>query len=92
MPEEVVMLAVMGLASVTALGFGLMRSINGHLERKWKGTQGVDAPDVLADLEDIRARLENIEDVRVRVTELEERVDFAERMLPERPDRNVLRS
>ena len=92
MPEEVVMLAVMGLASVTALGFGLMRSINRHLERKWKGKQEIDAAGVVPDLEDLPSRLENVEDVQTRVTELEERVDFAERMLSERPDRNVLRS
>jgi hypothetical protein len=90
MPEEIVALAVLSLASLTALGFGLMRSINRHLERKWKGTQGVDAVGVLSDLEDLRARLESIEDVQMKVAELEERVDFAERMLSERPDRNVL--
>ena len=89
MPEEIVALAVLSLASVTALGFGLMRSINRHLERKWKGTQGVDATGVLPDLEDLRARLENVEDVQMRLTELEERVEFAERMLTEGTDRNV---
>ena len=91
MPDEIVMLAVMGLASVTALGFGLMRSINRHLECKWKSTQGIDAAGVLPDLEDLRTRLESIEDVQMRVTELEERVDFAERILSEGTDRNALR-
>ncbi len=90
MPDEIVALAVLSLASVTALGFGLMRSINRHLERKWKGTQGIDAAGVLPDLDDLRARLESIEDVQMRVTELEERVDFAERMLSERTDHVVL--
>lgn len=83
MPNEIVMLAVMGIASVTALGFGLMRSINRHLERKWKAARGGGDERVLHDVEELRSRLEGLEDVHARVLELEERVDFAERLLTE---------
>ncbi len=91
MPEEIVMLAVMGLASVTALGFGLMRSINRHLDRKWQVGRAAGDERVLPEVEDLRSRLEGLEDVHARVLELEERVDFAERLLTEGKEQKVTR-
>jgi hypothetical protein len=38
-------------------------------------------PDVLAELDDLRARVTDLEADRVRLVEVEERVDFAERLL-----------
>jgi Tfp pilus assembly protein PilO len=38
-------------------------------------------PDLLRDLEDLRARVADLEQVQARVEEVEERLDFAERML-----------
>ena len=38
-------------------------------------------PDLLRDLEDLRARVADLEQVQTRVEEIEERLDFAERML-----------
>ena len=91
MPEEIVMLAVMGLASVTALGFGLMRSINRHLDRKWQVGRAAGDERVLPEVEDLRSRLEGLEDVHARVLELEERVDFAERLLTEGKEQKATR-
>ncbi len=85
------MLAVMGLASVTALGFGLMRSINRHLDRKWQVGRPAGDERVLPEVEDLRSRLEGLEDVHARVLELEERVDFAERLLTEGKEQKVTR-
>ena len=81
MPDEIFILVVMSLASVTALGFGLMRSINRHLDRKWQAGRAGGDERVLPEVEDLRSRLEGMEEVHARVLELEERVDFAERRL-----------
>lgn len=83
MPDEIFILVVMSLASVTALGFGLMRSVNRHLERKWQAARAGGDERVLHEVEELRSRLEGLEDVHARVLELEERVDFAERLLTE---------
>ncbi len=92
MPEEVFILSIVSIFSVTALGFGFMRTISRHLERKWRGKDGAPGEQVLAELEELRSRLEGSEDVRERVAELEERVDFAERLLSEGKRRDQLRA
>ena len=46
----------------------------GHRRRSWKG-------ETLADSEELHARLVELDDLKQRVAELEERVDFAERLL-----------
>ena len=91
MAEEVlIVLIAMGFASVTGLGFGIMRMINLHLDRKAKAAGATDDSQLRADLEDLGSRLELTEDLRTRVLELEERVDFTERMLIEERERKQL--
>jgi len=81
-PEEVVFLVFTSIVSVTALGFGLMRTVSRHLERK---QQRPDAAGVRAEIEDLMgAQAETLEEMRVRLADLEERVDFTERMLANR--------
>ena len=77
MPEEVVLLILTGTVAVTTLAFGILRSINKHVDRKWRAQQ-----------EEMQTRLDGSDELRDRVAELEERVDFAERILAEgrRPD------
>ncbi len=77
MPEEIVFLIFTGIVAVTTLTFGIMRSINKHVDRKWRAQQ-----------EEMQTRLDGSDELRDRVAELEERVDFAERILAEgnRPD------
>ncbi len=89
MPDEILALSIISIFSLTALGFGLMRTVSGHLERRWRTKHGGGGEQVLTELEELRSRLEGSEDIRDRVAELEERVDFAERLLAEgkRPDR-----
>ncbi len=89
MPDEILALSIISIFSLTALGFGLMRTVSGHLERRWRSKHGGGGEQVLTELEELRSRLEGSEDIRDRVAELEERVDFAERLLAEgkRPDR-----
>ena len=69
MPEEIVFLAFTSIVAVTTIAFGVMRSINKHLDRKWRAQQGGPGHEPI-------------------LAELEERVDFAERILAEgkRPD------
>ncbi len=89
MPEEIVFLVFTGIVAVTTVAFGIMRSINKHLDRKWRAREGGPGHEpILAELEEMRTRLDGSDEVRDRVAELEERVDFAERLLADgnRPD------
>ena len=90
MTEEIVFLAFTSIVAVTTIAFGIMRSINKHLDRKWRAQQGGPGHEpILAELEEMRTRLDGSDELRDRVAELEERVDFAERILAEgkRPDK-----
>ena len=80
MPEEIVFLSFTSIVAVTTIAFGIMRSINKQLDRKMKVEE--------AEMEELRMRLEGSEDLRERVADLEERLDFAERLLADgkRPD------
>ncbi len=89
MPEEIVFLAFTSIVAVTTIAFGIMRSINKHLDRRWRAQHGGPGHEpILAELEEMRTRLDGSDELRDRVAELEERVDFAERILAEgkRPD------
>ncbi len=89
MPEEIVFLAFTSIVAVTTIAFGIMRSINKHLDRTLRAHQGGPGREpILAELEEMRTRLDGSDELRDRVAELEERVDFAERILAEgnRPD------
>lgn len=89
MPEEIVFLSFTSIVAVTTIAFGIMRSINKHLDRKWRVQQsGAGYEPILAELEEMRTRLDGSDELRDRMVELEERVDFAERILAEgkRPD------
>lgn len=81
MPEEVVFLAFTSIVSVVALGFGLMRTISRHLERKHLRAESGLRPDI----EDmLGAQSETLEEMRVRLADIEERMDFTERLLANR--------
>ncbi len=89
MPEEIVFLAFTGIVAGTTVVFGILRNINKHLDRKWRAQEGGPGHEpILAELEEMRARLDGSDELRERVAELEERVDFAERILADgnRPD------
>ena len=90
MPEEVVVLSFISIVAVTSLAFGLMRSVNRHLDRKWRARHGTGEQRALSELEELRSRVERIEDIQLRVGELEERVDFAERLLADGKNRGAI--
>ena len=78
-PADVVS-GLLGLAVAGGAAYGFIRLI-GFAARRFRerGSGGT-----AAELEDLRARVEELE--RGRVTELEERMDFAERLLTQAQD------
>ncbi len=93
MPEEIVFLSFTSIVAVTTIAFGIMRSINKHLDRKMNVEQGgAGSGQVLAEVEELRVRLEASEELRERVADVEERLDFAERLLAEGTRRDQLRA
>jgi len=80
------LLALSGVGMVTVLGLGVLKTINRHMDRR-------------ADLE--RSRLPGaaseetraeLEDVRLRLGEIEERLDFTERLLAKEHPQERLKS
>ena len=69
----------MGLGGLTM--FGIYRTVNRALERRHERLLAVGKGGSPAELEELRNRIEALEDTAYRVQELEERVDFAERLL-----------
>lgn len=88
MPPEIVLVTITAIAAFCSLGFGLMRVVSTHLERKVMAKSGgTEMEHLRAEIDDIRTQMDGIEDVRGRFAELEERVDFAERLLAQQGDR-----
>jgi len=76
-PEE--MMVILTLATL-AVGFFLLRP----LFRAWaRRIEGGASPELVADVEHLRERLQDVDLLHQRIGELEERLDFAERMLTE---------
>lgn len=77
-----VMLAIAGAGSigylVIALANVLVRRLEGGASRGFEHLE--------AEMADLRARLDDADAARSRITELEERLDFAERMLAQQRD------
>ncbi|HEU4827664.1 MAG TPA: hypothetical protein VFT04_00580 [Gemmatimonadales bacterium] len=71
------------LATVIIIFLPLMKAWARRIEGK-----DIDAHELRAELDDLRARMQELEGDRARFLELEERVDFAERLLTRgRPER-----
>ena len=83
MPPQVIFLIVLAaLAAATIVLYPLMRAIGRRIE----GRGGMES--ARSELEELRARVAQLEEGHPRLLELEERVDFAERLLAQRePDR-----
>lgn len=79
LPSQVTLLIVLGFfAACTVILYPLMRAIGRRLEGKTTN------PALQSDVDQLRHRLTEVESIQHRVMELEERVDFAERMLSQR--------
>ncbi len=79
---EHVVLPILGMCMGGGVLFGIYRTVNRHADRKHElqmaSTTGTGGG---RELEDLRARVELLEESTFRVQELEERLDFAERLL-----------
>ncbi len=73
------MLVFMGM--LTGMVGIVSRAVLRYQDRKLAARGNALEPAVRAELEEMRAQLADQQDVRQRLLELEERVDFAERML-----------
>ncbi|HEU5153374.1 MAG TPA: hypothetical protein VFU03_01445 [Gemmatimonadales bacterium] len=82
--DNIAIVSVFGIASLLAVVMLLRPAINA-----WARRIGGEAanPDLSAEIAEIRERLAELEKPNTRLLELEERLDFAERLLAQRNER-----
>lgn len=87
MPEEVAILAFTGILAGTVVLTQIIRTIGRLVERKGAGT--AQAEEVAAVRSELEALRSSVDAMRHQVGEVEERIDFAERLLARerQPDR-----
>lgn len=78
-PQMTVMIVVAFLAASAVILYPLMRAIGRRIEGR-----GTADPALRAEIDQMRNRLAEVDTLQHRVVELEERLDFAERMLAQR--------
>jgi hypothetical protein len=77
---QTVVLPILGMGLGGFAMFGVYRTINRFLDRRHERLMGAKGTSP-SELVDLRSRVEALEDAAFRVQELEERLDFTERML-----------
>ena len=83
MPAPVFLLVMFAmLATVIIIFLPLMKAWARRIEGR-----GLDSNEVRAELDDLRMRMQELEGERARFVELEERIDFAERLLTQGRER-----
>lgn len=80
-PQIVVMIVLAALTATTIILWPIMRA----LARRLEGKGGADSA-LKAELEQVHHRLAEMEPLQARMVELEERLDFAERLLAQAKD------
>jgi hypothetical protein len=75
-PPAIVMIVALGLIATTVILWPIMRALARRLEGK-----GAADPALHAEIEQLQHRLGEVDALQQRVAELEERIDFTERML-----------
>jgi hypothetical protein len=83
-PPIVLLIVIAALTATVIILWPIMRAFGRRLEGKGAGD-----PALRADVEQLHARIGEVDALQTRVAELEERVDFAERLLAQNrePDR-----
>ncbi len=76
-----VVLPILGIGLGGFAMFGVYRTLNRFLDRRHERLMAVNGESSSPELEDLRNRVEALEDAAFRVQELEERIDFTERLL-----------
>jgi hypothetical protein len=79
-PPAIVMIAFMVLVAATVILWPVMRALARRLDGK-----GAADPALHAEIEQLHQRLGEVDVLHQRVAELEERIDFTERMLARPP-------
>ncbi len=79
-PPAIVMIVLLALVATTVILWPVMRALG----RKLEGKSPAD-PALLAEVEHLQQRLSEVDVLHQRVAELEERIDFTERMLARAP-------
>lgn len=86
MSDEQFIITMFVLVSIVGLSLAIILGPVGRaLGRRIEGRSSAD-PKQVAMLEDLVTRVEDMTELRREVGELQERVDFAERLLAQRPD------
>ena len=83
-PPIVLLIVIAALTATVIILWPIMRAFGRRLEGR-----GAADPALRADVEQVHARLAEIDALQARISELEERVDFTERLLAQNrePDR-----
>ena len=85
-----VVLPILGMGMGAFVLFGAYRTVNRQLDRRHEQQMAAAAGGHSSpDLEDLRSRVELLEDAVGRVQELEERLDFTERMLAQQQRQQI---
>lgn len=76
-----VVFPILGMGMGGFFLFGVYRTVNRAFERRHERAMAQAAGGAAPELAEIRQRLDALDDLALRLGELEERVDFTERML-----------
>ncbi len=79
-PPAIVMIVLLALVATTVILWPIMRALARRLEGK-----GAADPALRAEVEQLQHRLGEVDFLQQRVADLEERIDFTERMLARAP-------
>ncbi len=85
--EVMALFGVLALVGLTV--HGVLRVIRQYVDRKF-GSRGLEPHElaaIRAEIADMRTRVDDSDDLERRLQELEERMDFAERVLAQQPSR-----
>lgn len=85
-PQVVMLIAIAAVAGATLVLYPIARALARRLEGR--GT----SPELLAQVDELRERVRDLEVAQQRVLELEERLDFTERLLAQRRDLELPRN
>lgn len=86
MEFETLFKIIVGVVAVVGIPVGAYAAIAATRAIWVKGEPGPADSELRAQVESLETRLQQLESERDRLLELEERVDFAERVLAKRPD------
>ena len=86
MEFETLFKIIVGLVAVVGIPVGAYAAVVATRAIWVKGEPQPADPELKAQVETLEARVHQLEAERERLLELEERVDFAERLLAQRPD------